>query len=231
MSGGAGLEVASQPDGELTRPGRSPGAPAERGSIIVISAPSGAGKSTLVKRLLASCPDLAFSVSHTTRRPRAGEKNGREYFFVRPARFRRMVARSDFVEWAEVHGHLYGTSWAELRAAQEAGRDILLDIDVQGHGQIKERLPEAVSVFILPPSFGELERRLKRRHSDAPEAIEKRLRAARQEVTRWPEYDYLVVNDRLAAATQALKAVVRAARLRRFCQQEHVQEISKTFGG
>ncbi len=197
----------------------------------MISAPSGAGKSTLVKRLLTSCPGLAFSVSHTTRRPRAGEKNGRDYFFVGPARFRQMIARNEFVEWADVFGHLYGTSRQQLRAAEKAGKDVLLDIDVQGHRQIKDRLPEAVSVFILPPSFEELKRRLRRRHSDASQAIEERLSAARQEITHWPEYDYLVVNDRLSAATQALKTVVRAARFRRLCQQDRALGISQTFGG
>ena len=195
----------------------------------MISAPSGAGKSTLVKRLLASCPALTFSVSHTTRRPRAGEKNGRDYFYITPAEFRRMVARREFVEWADVFDNLYGTSWREVQAAQEAGKDILLDIDVQGHRQIKRRLPEAVSVFVLPPSFAELERRLRRRHLDAPEAIRKRLDAARREITHWAEYDYLVVNDRLPAATQALGALVWAARFRRLCQQDRARKICKTF--
>ncbi|HEV2496052.1 MAG TPA: guanylate kinase [Terriglobia bacterium] len=213
------------------RGGRSRRVPARRGSIIVISAPSGAGKSTLVKRLLACCPGLMFSVSHTTRRSRAGERNGREYFFVSPARFGQMIARNEFAEWAEVHGHLYGTARAELGAAEATGRDILLDLDVQGHRQIKQRLPEAVSVFILPPSFEELDRRLRRRHLDAPEVIAQRLADARQEITHWPEYDYLVVNDRLPVATEALKSVVHAARHRRLCQQDRARKISETFGG
>jgi guanylate kinase len=182
-----------------------------------------------VKRLLASCPNLAFSVSHTTRRPRPGEKQGRDYFYVTPAQFRRMVRRKEFVEWADVFGNLYGTSWPQLRAAQGAGKDILLDIDVQGQRQIKRRLPEAVSVFVLPPSFAELERRLRRRHLDAPETIRQRLNTARREMTHWREYDYLVVNDRLPAATQALGAVVWAARFRRLCQQRRAREILKTF--
>lgn len=204
---------------------------AGRGSIIVISAPSGAGKSTLVKRLLDSSPGLAFSVSHTTRPPRAGERNGREYFFVSEAEFRGMIAHDEFVEWADVFGHLYGTSRRGLEAVEKAGGDVLLDIDVQGHRQIKRRLPGTVSVFILPPSFAELERRLRRRHSDATEVIAKRLIAARQEIAHWPQYDYLVVNDRLSEASRALQAVVRAARLRRRCQEERAREISRTFGG
>lgn len=202
-----------------------------RGSIIVISAPSGAGKSTLVKQLLASLRDLKFSVSYTTRPPRPGERNGREYFFVTRERFKRMVAAEEFVEWADVFGHLYGTSRQQLRAAQEAGRDVLLDIDVQGHRQVRKRLPEAVSIFVLPPSFRELERRLRHRHSDAPEVIERRLNDARKETRHWPEYDYLVVNDRLPAATRALRATVEAARFRRQVQQERAKQICRTFGG
>lgn len=205
--------------------------PRERGSVIVVSAPSGAGKSTLVKRLRAAVPGLAFSVSYTTRPPRARERNGRDYFFVTPALFRRMIAAGAFVEWADVHGHLYGTSWKQHRAAEEAGADILLDIDVQGHRQLRRRLPEAVSVFVLPPSFSTLERRLRRRHSDSPEEIEKRLAAARKEITHWREYDYLVVNDRLSRATSDLRAVVLATRLRRQNRLALAREICKTFGG
>lgn len=202
-----------------------------RGSIIVISAPSGAGKSTLIRRLMDSVSGLKFSVSTTTRPPRRGERNGRDYVFVSRERFRRMVAASQFVEWADVFGHLYGTSWKQLRAAQEAGYDVLLDIDVQGHRQVRMQLPEAVSIFVLPPSFRELERRLRHRHSDSPEVIARRLNEARKEIRRWPEYDYLVVNDRLAKATKALRAVVEAARLRRRVAQDKVKQICKTFGG
>jgi guanylate kinase len=201
------------------------------GSIFVISAPSGAGKTTLVNRLLASIPGLSFSVSHTTRAPRAGERDGLDYFFVSPAKFRRMTARGEFLEWAQVFGNYYGTSWIQLRAAQRSGKDILLDIDVQGHQQVKRRLPEAVSIFVMPPSFRELKRRLRLRHADTAEAIRKRLVFARREVARWPEYDYLIVNDRLMEAAQALKAVVVAARFRKLCQQKRAREILKTFGG
>lgn len=205
--------------------------PQRRGSIFVISAPSGAGKSTLVTRLMAAVPGLAFSVSYTTRPPRAGEKHGRDYFFVSPRRFRRMIASGKFVEWAEVFGHLYGTSKMQIRAAQKRGQDILLDIDVQGHQQVRRKLPEAVSVFVLPPSFKELERRLRHRHSDAPGVIARRLETARQEMAHWPEYDYLVVNDRLRTATRALRAVAEAARVRREIQAVRVREIFRTFGG
>jgi guanylate kinase len=184
-----------------------------------------------VKRLIAAVPSLAFSVSCTTRPPRRGEKDGRDYFFVSRKRFERMIAAGEFIEWAEVFGHLYGTSEKQVRAAQKAGQDLLLDIDVQGHRQVRRRLPEAVSVFVLPPSFRELERRLRHRHSDSPEVIRGRLATARKEITHWPEYDYLVVNDRLPAATQALQEVVLAARFRRENQRERAGDICKTFGG
>ena len=180
---------------------------------------------------MASVRGLTFSVSHTTRAPRPGEKDGREYFFVTPARFRRMIADGEFVEWAKVHSHSYGTSWKQLRAAQNAGNDILLDIDVQGHQQVRKLLPEAVSVFVLPPSYQELERRLRRRHSDSAAAVRERLDNARREMAHWVEYDYMVVNDRLLAATKALQAVVIAGRLRRESQRERVQSICQTFGG
>ena len=212
----------------MTRTGR---APATRGSIFVISAPSGAGKSTLIKRLMAASPGLSFSVSYTTRAPRATEKNGRDYFFVSRKVFKRMVARREFVEWADVYGHLYGTAQKQLHAAQEEGLDILLDIDVQGHQQVRQRLPEAVSVFILPPSFQELSRRLRDRHLDAPEDIERRLQKAREEIAHWAEYDYLMVNDHLLSATQSLRAIVRAARFRRPSQAARVEKIIVTFGG
>ncbi len=200
----------------------------------MISAPSGAGKTTFIKRLLRSLPGLRFSVSHTTRAPRPGERSGREYFFVSRQVFERMLARGEFVEWAEVHGKLYGTSWKSLRQAHAAGEDVLLDIDVQGHRQVRRRLPEAVSIFLLPPSFEELERRLRRRQSGtaAPAAeTEQRLANARREIRHWREYDFLIVNDKIAAADRALKAVVTAARSRRVIQQGRASEIVKTFGG
>jgi guanylate kinase len=197
----------------------------------VISAPSGAGKSTLVKRLLPSIPGLCFSVSHTTRRPRPGEQEGRDYFFVTPAKFRAMVTESQFAEWADVFGNFYGTTWEQIREAQDAGLDVLLDIDVQGHQQIKQHVPDALSIFVLPPSFQELERRLLRRHLDSPEVIQRRLLAARNEMSHWPEYDYVIVNDRLPLATKAIQAVVLAARCRRINQERRVNQIFESFGG
>jgi guanylate kinase len=205
--------------------------PGRQGSIIVVSAPSGAGKTTLTKRLLASVPRLKFSVSHTTRPARRGEKNGRDYFFISLARFKRMIAREEFAEWADVFGHYYGTTWRQIRAAQKAGLDLLLDIDVQGHRKLKRELPEAVSIFILPPSYQALERRLRHRHMDTLEVVIRRLATSKKEITYWREYDYLIVNDRLGAATEALRAVVLTARFRRAVQEQRVESIFKSFGG
>jgi guanylate kinase len=181
--------------------------------------------------LLEAFPRLRFSVSYTTRVRRAGERNGRDYYFVTRPVFERMVRDDEFVEWADVYGHLYGTARRQICAALESGRDILLDIDVQGHAQVRERLPDAVSIFILPPSFHELARRLRRRHSDAPEEIRRRLDTAAREIGHWHEYDFLVVNDRVDSAVEALKAIVRAARFRRVSQTRRAAKIANTFGG
>jgi guanylate kinase len=201
------------------------------GGVIVLSAPSGAGKTTFARRLLRSVPGLRFSVSHTTRPARAGEQNGREYFYVSRPVFKRMVARGEFLEWAEVYGNLYGTSWKALQQARAAGYDVLLDIDVQGHRQVRRRLPEAVGIFLLPPSSAELERRLRRRHEDTEEVIARRLAEARREVQCWREYDFLIVNDRISSAEKALKAVVIASRFRAAMQDEQARAIAQTFGG
>jgi guanylate kinase len=174
---------------------------------------------------------MCFSVSYTTREPRPGEKDGRDYFFVSRNVFEGMARRGEFVESANVYGHFYGTALKQLRAAQAQGKDIVLDIDVQGHGQVRQKLPEAVSVFIVPPSFDELARRLRDRHSDSEKAIERRLDTARGEIAHWREYDYLVVNDHLTEATRALQSIVRAARFRRVSQAGRMEEIIKHFGG
>lgn len=202
-----------------------------RGSIFIISAPSGSGKSTIVRHLLNAAPALDFSVSYTTRPPREGEKDGKDYVFVSSARFRRMAAAGAFAEWAKVYGNYYGTSLRQLRRAQQQGRDILLDIDVQGHRKVRRRMPDAVSVFLMPPSFQELDRRLWLRRSDGPEVIARRLTAAREEVRYWEEYDYVVVNDDVRHAARALISILNAARLRRENQRKRIEKILKTFGG
>ncbi len=185
----------------------------------------------MVKRLLRSMRGLEFSVSYTTRAPRPREKDGRDYHFVSAARFKQMIAARDFVEWAKVHGNFYGTPLCQINEAQRAGRDILLDIDVQGRHNARRRLTGPISIFLLPPSYQELRRRLVRRHSDAPETIERRLAAAREEIRHWPEYDYVVVNDDVTQATRALRAILSAAGFRRESQQRRVERICETFGG
>ena len=184
-----------------------------RGNLFVISAPSGAGKSTILKKLLAAVPNLSFSVSHTTRSPRPGESNGREYHFVDRTAFEGMRADQAFLEWAEVHGNLYGTSRAAIEAQQAQGIDVFLDIDVQGAKQLRDcGLPGVVFLFIAPPSWAELERRLRGRGTDPEETVQLRLSNARREMEDADRYDYLVINDRLDEAVEVLRAVVIAER-------------------
>ncbi len=182
--------------------------------LFIVSSPSGAGKTTLTGRLMAHFQDLRFSVSHTTRQPRAGELDGREYHFIDRQRFRRMVAEDVFLEWAEVHGNLYGTSLAELRRAP-APRAILFDIDHQGARQIKSQRPDAVAVFILPPSLPVLERRLRGRGSDDEATVRRRFDAARHEIAHYGQFDYVIVNDQLEVATEQLVAILKAEECRR----------------
>ncbi|GAB4252630.1 guanylate kinase [Deferrisoma sp.] len=196
-----------------------------QGLVLVVSAPSGAGKSTLIRRLRDAMPELGYSVSHTTRPPRPGERDGVDYHFVDQATFEAMRDRGEFAEWAEVHGNLYGTALTELRAAAEAGRDIVLDIDVQGALQVAERLPDAVLVFVLPPSWEELRRRLVERGQDSPEVIERRLANARSEVAVAPRYHYVVVNDDVDRCLGDLVAVVRAERCRPARRREALERL------
>lgn len=185
-----------------------------RGMLIVVSAPSGAGKTSLSLEIRKQIPDLAYSVSYTTRSPRPGELDGRDFFFVDEPVFRQMVGRGEFAEWAWVHGNLYGTSAQYLEQALARGEDILLDIDTQGARQLRGRHPEGVYVFVVAPSMKELEQRLLERKSDAPQEIAKRLRRAREEIAAWREYDYLIVNQDLDEAAQQLAAIVMAERAR-----------------
>lgn len=192
-----------------------------KGLLLVVSSPSGAGKTTLCRRLRAEFPQLGFSVSYTTRPPRPGETNGVEYFFVDPGEFTEMVARDEFAEYALVHGNNYGTSAALVSQALADGHDLLFDIDFQGGRQLRRKFPQdVVLVFILPPSLGELDRRLRSRGTDAPEVIDRRLRVARDEMGHYDEYDYVIVNDDLGRAYEALRAIYlselhRCARQRR----------------
>ena len=184
--------------------------------VFIISAPSGSGKSTLVSELRKTVANLYFSISYTTRSPRGSEQNGREYYFVSRDEFERMLKADEFLEHAEVFGNYYGTARRFLREAQTRGHDLLLDIDVQGAAQIKTKIPEAVSIFILPPSRDELERRLVRRsHAEgvtSDEVIQRRLHTASQEIENWTKYDYILVNDRLEESIDQLKAIVLCER-------------------
>ena len=184
------------------------------GSLFVVSAPSGAGKSSMVKALLASDPSLGVSVSHTTRAPRGQEQNGREYHFVDRATFVDMVAAGDFLEWAEVHGNLYGTSRSAIETQVAAGHDVVLEIDWQGALQLKALLSDAVLVFILPPSWDELARRLNRRGEDTPDVIAQRLVNARLEVAQARHFDFVIINFIFETAVFDLKAIVHSQRLR-----------------
>lgn len=184
------------------------------GTLFVVTAPSGAGKTTLVRGLLERDPRLQLSVSYTTRQPREGELDGREYHFVDVPTFRALRDRGEFLEWAEVHGNYYATSRVWLKEQVVAGRDTLLEIDWQGAQQVRKSFPGAVGVFILPPSLEELERRLRGRNTDSDDVINRRVLAARGEMRHVAEFDYVIINNELQTALEDLVAVVRASRLR-----------------
>lgn len=197
------------------------------GLLIILSSPSGAGKSTLAKRLMAWDPSLSFSVSATTRAPRDGEVEGREYFFRSRAEFQDMVAKGEMLEHAEVFGNLYGSPQGPVAEAILAGRDVIFDIDWQGGQQItNSALKDAVvSVFILPPSIAELERRLKTRGQDSAEVIAKRMTKSQAEISHWAEYDYVLINDDLDLATSRLQTILTAERLKRTRQPGLVDRV------
>jgi guanylate kinase len=189
--------------------------------VFIISAPSGSGKTTLARALQENVEKLLFSVSHTTRQPRSSEKNGREYYFVTVPEFMSMVKKDEFLEYASVHDNYYGTAKRNLAEAQKLAEDLLLDIDVQGAAQIKAKIPEAVGIFVLPPSFKVLEDRLRNRRDsyaekiDSEETIRRRLRAAAREVENYSKYDYILVNQDLEQSLQQLKAIVASERAKR----------------
>jgi guanylate kinase len=181
--------------------------------VFVVTGPSGSGKSTILRHITKDMRGLAFSVSHTTRPRRDSERDGREYHFITETEFRQRIARGSFLEWAVVHGHHYGTSKEEIRR-QGRGSDVILDIDVQGARQIRRRLPGAVFVFVLPPSFATLRRRLADRGEDDPAAVRLRLRNAKAEIREAGRFDYLIVNDRLDRAILELEAIILSVRCR-----------------
>ena len=185
-----------------------------QGVVFILSAPSGTGKTTVINGLLQRFPEVSLSVSYTTRAPRAGDVAGRDYHFITRARFSEMKARGEFAEWATVHGFFYGTPRRPLDRSIEKGEDFFLDIDVQGARQIKKKYAQAVSIFLLPPSWSELERRLGARATDNKDIIRRRLANARREIQDVMQYDYYVVNNNIAEAVGLLEAIVRAERQR-----------------
>jgi len=204
---------------------------AERGNLIVVSAPSGAGKSSLVNRALTQIRRLRYSISYTTRAPRGPERDGVDYFFVTGDAFRTMREAGEFVESAEVHGYMYGTHRAAIEKMLAEGFDVILDIDVQGAEQIQQRIPEAITVFVLPPSRKVLEARLRRRNLNAPDDLARRLRNATAEVKLYKRFKYVIVNDDRDRAFAALKAIITAERRRPERQENRVRSILDTFGG
>ena len=192
-------------------------------NVFIISAPSGSGKSTLVNEVRKRVAGLEFSISYTTRSPRGSEQDGCEYFFVTREEFENMVRRNEFLEHADVFGNYYGTARRFLQKAEAEGKDLLLDIDVQGAEQIRKKLPRAVSIFIMPPNRAELEQRLRNRSQDSEEVIQKRLRTASREIVNYEKYDYILVNDRLEDSVKMLEAILLSERLRRLGQSDPVQ--------
>ena len=185
------------------------------GLLLVITAPSGAGKSSLIDALLKEDPRLKLSVSYTTRPPRPGEANGREYHFVDEKTFLDMLGRGEFLESAQVHGNRYGTSQAVIREALARGQNLVLEIDWQGAQQVRKLHPDCIGVFILPPSVPELERRMRARGQDSDEVIRRRLASAEEEISHAPEFDYAIINKDFDEAKQDLQAIIRVERLRR----------------
>jgi guanylate kinase len=200
------------------------------GNLLVVSAPSGSGKTTLVKRLLLGLDGVVFSISYTTRERRPAEQDGVDYHFIPEETFREKIARGDFLEWAEVHGRLYGTDRLATEEVRRRGLDILLDVDVQGAASVKSKQPEAVLIFILPPSFEVLEARLRGRRQNEEEAeIQRRLWNARREVIHYQSYDYILVNEEISRSADLLRAIVLAERARVSRLEAVVQPILESF--
>jgi guanylate kinase len=200
-------------------------------TVFIISAPSGSGKSTLVNRLMTRVADLMFSISYTTRKPRGTEIQGRQYRFVSREEFEDMIAGGEFLEFAEVFGNYYGTHRRVLEEACASGKDLVLDIDVQGAQQLKERIPEAVTIFILAPSRQILEKRLRSRGEDRDEVVERRLREAAEEIRNYDQYDYVLINRELEESTATLCGIVSAERARRTRIEDRIRPILDTFNG
>lgn len=202
-----------------------------RGNLYIVSAPSGSGKTTLLQHLLRSFKNLSFSVSHTTRQPRQGEREGIDYYFTERSAFLDMVERGEFLEWAEFNGQLYGTTRAFVQSQLDSGKDVILDIDVQGARQVKSKLADATAIFVLPPSFKELERRLKARMLESDDVIRRRLEIAKGEILFYRDYDYIIINDILESSILVLESIVRSGTAAPSRQQGRIEEIISSFGG
>jgi guanylate kinase len=198
-------------------------------TVFIISAPSGSGKSTLVHRLLKAVPNLAFSISYTTRPPRPTETHGVDYIFINRKDFEDRLARGEFLEYAEVFGNYYGTNRETFEAATREGKDLVLDIDVQGARQLKVAIPQAISIFVLPPSRDVLEQRLRSRSQDSEEVIQRRLRGAAEEVQNYTQYDFVLINREIEEASARLANIVEAERLRKARMEEEVRPILDSF--
>lgn len=201
----------------------------QKNNVFIISAPSGSGKTTLIDLLLKENPSLLFSISHTTRPARTGERDGVEYFFISEEKFEQMIREDRFLEWAQVHGHFYGTSREMLVDAEKNNRDVILDIDVQGAAQVRHKMPEAISIFILPPSYEALKTRLLSRQKDSQEVMLKRLENARKEIRRYSEFDYIIINDDLQTASKSLSSIIFSSNSLREKQIDRIEAIIKSF--
>ena len=199
-----------------------------KGDIFVISAPSGTGKTTLVRLLLSRFPTLSFSISYTTRLPRPGEVDGQHYFFVSEREFKKSIAKGEMLEWAKVYGHYYGTPLTFVQEKIAAGKDIVLDIDIQGAQAVKKKMPEAILIFLIPPSWNELQRRITSRSSDSPEEIKKRLEAAKKEILAAREFDYIVINDVLEDALKELVSIIQATKARANKRWPEIKRLLQT---
>lgn len=200
-----------------------------KGNLIIISSPSGGGKGTLIREILKTVPRIGYSVSYTTRPPRAGESERGDYFFVTPEKFTDLIGRDEFLEHAEVHGNFYGTSVKQIYDQISIGSDVILEIDVQGAESIRQKMPEAVSIFIMPPSFEILSARLEGRATETASDLALRLRNAAGEIRRYENFEYVVINDQVARAVADLQTIILAERLKRVRQTEPIQAILDSF--
>ncbi len=200
-----------------------------RNLVFIITGPSGVGKSTIIKLLLNSLPNVHFSVSYTTRPPRPNEENGVDYYFVSREEFESMIKKDKFLEWAEVHDFLYGTSFTEVEKAFGEGKDLILDVDIQGANAIKRKMTDAVTVFVLPPSWEALKERLSFRENNE-EVVEKRLKRAKEELKEWKNFDYVIINDNLKRAVTELSSIILAERAKRKRREDAVREILAEIG-